>query len=113
MEMEIAQLSEVITVHDSLDCHHDDRDKAESAFVEMMVEVQKALSAKVVNAEKKINRMKAAAAQDWDDWSSHSAMGKEASPKRRRTVSVKASDGILTCEVDPADAGAASTIISW
>ena len=90
--MEMNNIDGVVVVEDSMEAAVEEGARIESAFVEMVVDLQKRLS-KLAGEEEK-NRMarSAAMAQQWDDWAVSNAMGQCHSPKRQRTVGTQVDD---------------------
>ena len=68
LDMETSKLNSVVVVEDSVDMAIEDGAKKESAFVEMVVELQKRLMALAIEEETYRLKRSAAVAQAWDDW---------------------------------------------
>ena len=73
-----------------------EKDMAESAFVEMVVKLQKRLSAMMPTRVDPA----AAAAREWDDWSLAEAMHAAPEKKRMRTVATQVADGVMNFSED-------------
>ena len=87
LDMETSKLSNVVTIEDSANATIEEGATKESAFVEMVVELQRRLMAVAIEEEKLRLAKSAAIAQEWEVWIVKQAMDNPASPKRQRTVS--------------------------
>ena len=98
-DMETSKLESVIMVEDSVEVAIEDSAKKESAFVEMIVALQKRLLALATDEEACRLRRAAAVAQTWEDWALRQAMEDPDSPKRRRTVGTQVNQTMLANDV--------------
>ena len=88
----------------------EDIDRLESAFVEMVVGLQKKMMQMAAELERFRVKRSAALAQAWDDWAMTTSMGQPPSPKRQRTVATQVDEGMIRADVEMAEAPVAAQL---
>ena len=90
--MEMNRMDGVVVVEDSMEAAVEEGARIESAYVEMVVGLQKRLGQLAGEEEQKRLARSAAMAQQWDDWAVSQALVQCHSPKRQRTVGTQVND---------------------